>query len=54
MAASLAAKPIVLESTSETVHNGIISRDIKPVLTVKSGGAVTIAVSGHSGGAAGD
>jgi acetamidase/formamidase len=44
------ARPIVLESTAETVHKGVISPDIAPVLHIKSGDTVTInAVSAHSG-----
>jgi acetamidase/formamidase len=38
-----------LPSTPQTVHRGVISPDIAPVLTIKSGDTVTIDTVSHSG-----
>jgi len=43
------AATLHLKSTPETVHRGVISPDIKPVLTIKSGDTVIIDTVSHGG-----
>ncbi len=43
------AATLLLKSTPETVHRGVISPDIKPVLTIKSGDTVIIDTISHGG-----
>jgi len=46
----VSAAPVIhLKSTPETVHRGVISPDIAPVLHIKSGDTVTIDTISHSG-----
>jgi acetamidase/formamidase len=43
------AATLHLKSTPETVHRGVISPDIKPVLTIKSGDTVIVDTISHGG-----
>lgn len=46
---ALAAKTLHLKSMPETVHRGVLSPDIAPVLTVESGDTVVIDTVSHGG-----
>ena len=49
IATSAHAATLHLKSTPETVHRGVISPDIAPVLTIKSGDTVVIDTVSHGG-----
>jgi acetamidase/formamidase len=49
MTGTLQAKTLHLKSTPETVHRGVLSPDLKPVLTIASGDTVVIDTVSHGG-----